>query len=228
MHQIWVAQKAPAQDKSSFALFLWKDQSVYLSFPFLWSPPLNEYLLAKRTAVRYLNQQRLCVHSWISLPLRACISIFSWYVWFFFKVNAQRNIAELSAAPLVLWILTKLQQFSVILRPWLDCIQLLSKLSETHKENYRPWGVSRKLHHWQFYLGELQGLDNAPLKYDDRLEGMYPGPVYKLQNPHSWKLKLLGIHRWSCPCRAEVNYHRYSQIPAKLKKEGVYFNTFHQ
>lgn len=37
-----------------------------------------------------------------------------------------------------------------------------------------------KLHRWQFYLGELQGLDNAPLKYDDRLEGMYPGPFHKL------------------------------------------------
>lgn len=72
---------------------------------------------------------------------------------------------------------TKLKR-SLSYSVWLNC---LANCQATYKENYGPWGVLEKLHLWQFYLGELQGLDNAPLKYDDRLEGMYQGPFYK---PH--------------------------------------------
>lgn len=44
-----------------------------------------------------------------------------------------------------------------------------------------PEGVLLKLCYRWFRLGVLQGLDNTPLKYDDRLGGMYLDPLfYKL------------------------------------------------
>lgn len=93
------------------------------------------------------------------------------------KLKGPYNLGELSVEPLIQETLWKLLHFSLFLCPRLNC---LANCQTTYKENYGPWGVLGKLHHWQFYLGELQGLDNAPLKYDDRLEGMYPGPFYKL------------------------------------------------
>lgn len=57
----------------------------------------------------------------------------------------------------------------------------------TCAESYGPWGVLEKLHHWQFYLGELQGWDNAPFKYDDRLEG---GELAFFCNPSQLKANL--------------------------------------
>lgn len=42
-------------------------------------------------------------------------------------------------------------------------------------------------------MGKLEGLDNAPFKYDDRLEGMYPGLLYKLHKTLTAETKILGI-----------------------------------
>lgn len=50
------------------------------------------------------------------------------------------------------------------------------------------------MHHWQFYLGKLEGLDNAPLKYDDRLQAMY---LYKLHKTLTAETKILYIPYWS-------------------------------
>lgn len=149
-------------------------RTVYLlDLLFFWWSPLNQYLLPERTAVfvlfEFINFPCVCMspHYW---ALLAAI----YEIW---KLNGSHNLVELSADPLVQWTLCKPQHFSVFLCPRLNC---LANCQTTYKENYGPWGVLGKLHHWQFYLGELQGLDNAPLKYDDRLEGMYPGPFYKL------------------------------------------------
>lgn len=128
------------------------------------------------------------------------------------------TLADLSAEPRAQLTRCKLQHFSVFLCPWLNC---LANCQTTYKENYGPWGVLGKLHHWQFYLGELQGLDNASLKYDDRLEGMCPGPFYKLHKTLIVeKLKTAGVPCWSWHHGAKVNYHKFS-LSANLKTESI-------
>lgn len=50
-----------------------------------------------------------------------------------------------------------------------------------------PEGVLLKLRHRWFRLGELQGLDNTPLKYDDRLGGMYLDPLFYKRHKNQHK-----------------------------------------
>lgn len=92
------------------------------------------------------------------------------------KLFAQK-IRMIHKAEHLQWRFCELQLFSVFPCPR---FHWLANCQTTYKENYGPWGVLGKLHHRQFYLRELQGLDNAAFKYDDRLEGMYPAPFYKL------------------------------------------------
>lgn len=107
-----------------------------------------------------LNSQTSCMY------LHVCLNVFRppprcHCYWWNLKVNCLTQPWRTSCLVKTLSSLTV----------WLNCLA-------TYKENYGPWGVLEKLHHRQFHLGELQGLDNAPLKYDDRLEGMYLGPLF--------------------------------------------------
>lgn len=107
---------------------------------------------------------------------------------------------------------------------WLNC---LANCQATYKENYGPWGVWEKLHHWQFYLGELQGLDNAPLKYDDRLEGIYL-VFFKINftKPSQLKATFSDIPRWSCRRRVNIKYHKFSLTAVTKTEKNRVLNVF--
>lgn len=89
------------------------------------------------------------------------------------------------------------------------------------KKIMAPEGVLGKLRHRWFGLGELQGLNNAPLKYDDRLAGMFLGPLfYKLhRNQQKLNTATPDEPRRSYRHGLEVGYCNFSLSPvAKTRK----------
>lgn len=85
-----------------------------------------------------------------------------------------------------------------------------------------------KLHHWQFYLRELEGPDNAPLKYDDRLQGMY---LYKLHKTPTAETKIVGIPAESIRQKstaAQLAQQLAYDICGCVRWEKLIFNLYFQ
>lgn len=159
----------------------WGTGSISKSFCLLAPQTRTVYFLLMVTTTQIFAPQKNsgCCAIW-NINICLCTtgslmnedSVFSLYIYIYkciygtWKANGSRNLVQNV-------LFSEYSQLQHSYGVWLN---RLANCQATYKENYGPWGVLEKLHHWQFYLGELQGLDNVPLKYDDRLEGMYPGP----------------------------------------------------